>query len=148
MYNLIRKRSYMAVVGQRMEPSEIISRKEVFLELNGEGLKAAEIEKALAGSFTVRLDGSAVKNKRDLLAALAAGLRFPAYFGGNWDALLDCLRSLPDLVQAPGYAVIIERSDLFLKDSPADLKNFRNIAETAAAFLSENYKLPLRIIAL
>lgn len=124
--------------------------REVFLKPDGNELKAEEIEKLFPplGFYTVRLDGAAVKGKRELLAALAAGLKFPAYFGYNWDALLDCLRSLPDFIQARGYAVIIERSELFLKDSPADLEDFREIAGTAAAFLLEKYKVAFKVVML
>ena len=132
----------------RMEPHDWISSDKVFLKPDEKDLKAEEIEKILVGFYAVRLDGAGVKDKRELLAALAAGFKFPAYFGRNWDALLDCLRSLPDFVQARGYAVIIERSGLFLKDSPADLEDFRDIAETAAAFLLEKYKLPFKIVML
>lgn len=35
-----------------------------------------------------------VRGKRGLLAAFARGLRFPGGFGGNWDALADCLQDL------------------------------------------------------
>jgi hypothetical protein len=35
-----------------------------------------------------------VTAKADLLAVLADGLRFPGWFGWNWDALLDMLRDL------------------------------------------------------
>ena len=133
-----------------MLPAELPDRKEVFLELNGKDLKAEEIEKLFSplGFFTVRLDGAEVKDKAALLAALAGGLKFPAYFGHNWDALLDCLRSLPDFIKAGGYAVIIERSGLFLADSPTDREDFMDIAETAAVFLAEKYKLRLRIVML
>jgi len=131
-------------------PSAFLGDKEVFLKPDITDMKAEEIEKLLPplGFFVFRLDGAGVKGKRELLAVLAAGLKFPAYFGYNWDALLDCLRSLPDFIQARGYAVIIERFDLFLKDSPAELEDFRDIAETAAGFLSEKYKLPFKIITL
>lgn len=130
--------------------SDLPGRAEVFLELAGKDLRAEEIEKLFSplGFFTARLDGAEVKNKAALLSALAAGLRFPSYFGYNWDALLDCLRSLPDLIKAGGYAVIIERSGLFLSESSADREDFRDIAETAAAFLAEKYKLRLKIIML
>ncbi|MFA7009521.1 MAG: barstar family protein [Elusimicrobiales bacterium] len=125
-------------------------RKEVFLRPDGETLKAEEIEKLFSplGFFTARLDGAGVKDKRGLLAALASALRFPAYFGYNWDALLDCLRSLPEFMNARGYALIIERSDLFLKDSPAELADFEEIVETAAEFLLEKYKLRLKVFML
>ena len=113
-------------------------------------MTAEKIEKLFSplGFFTARLDGANIKNKRELLAALAAGLRFPEYFGYNWDALLDCLRSLPDFISARGYAVIIERSDLLLKDSPADLVDFKDIAGTAAEFLIDKHKLPLKVVML
>lgn len=35
-----------------------------------------------------------LRSKRQLLAVLADRLRFPAYFGGNWDALEECLHDL------------------------------------------------------
>ncbi len=131
-------------------PSGFLDSGEVFLKPEAGGLKAEEMEKLFPplGFYTVRLDGAAVKGKAELLSALAAGLKFPAYFGHNWDALLDCLRSLPDFIQARGYAVIIERSGLFLKDSPADLEDFREIAGTAAAFLLEKYKVPFKVVML
>jgi len=95
-----------------------------------------------------RIDGSLARDKGTLLSALASALKFPSYFGHNWDALLDCLRSLPDLVRARGYALIIERSGLFLEDSPADLADFRDIAETAAGFLLEKYKILFKVVML
>ena len=133
-----------------MEPHDLIFGKEVFLSLAGKDLKAEEIEKLFSPLcfFTARLDGAEIKNKAALLSALAAGLKFPAYFGYNWDALLDCLRSLPDFIKAGGYAVIIERSALFLADSPSDREDFRDIAETAAVFLAEKYKLRLKVVML
>lgn len=37
---------------------------------------------------------AAARGKEKLLGVLAKGLRFPKYFGGNWDALDECLRDL------------------------------------------------------
>jgi len=46
------------------------------------------------------LDGAAVLGKADFLAAIAAALAFPAYFGHNWDALADSLTDLSWLAAA------------------------------------------------
>jgi hypothetical protein len=133
-----------------MELSELPGRKEVFLRPGNKDLEAEEIEKLFSplGFFTARLDGAEIRNKAALFSALAAGLKFPSYFGHNWDALLDCLRSLPEFIKAGGYAVIIERSAVFLADSTADREEFREIVETAAGFLAEKYRLRLRVIML
>ncbi|MCI8400353.1 MAG: barstar family protein [Oscillibacter sp.] len=42
------------------------------------------------------LDGGAVRDRRDLHAALAQGLDFPHWYGQNLDALRDCLTDLPE----------------------------------------------------
>ena len=44
------------------------------------------------------LDVSACETAEDLHRALAEGLRFPAWYGGNLDALHDCLTDLSDPV--------------------------------------------------
>jgi RNAse (barnase) inhibitor barstar len=45
---------------------------------------------------TVRIDLSACRDKAALMEAFAAGLRLPAHFGRNWDALYDLLREHPE----------------------------------------------------
>ena len=47
-----------------------------------------------AGLHATPVDFSACAGKDDALARIAAALAFPAWFGGNWDALADCLRDL------------------------------------------------------
>ena len=44
-------------------------------------------------AFVARLPGRLAR-KQDLLRALASGLKFPGYFGYNWDALEECLNDL------------------------------------------------------
>lgn len=61
----------------------------------------------------VELDGTRIEGKDDLLDALAAGFSFPDYFGGNWDALEECLRDLGDFAPAKGYAVVMEKGEAF-----------------------------------
>lgn len=53
------------------------------------------LDAARMGAVDVaEVDLRAVSGKDGLLAAFAAGLGFPDWFGGNWDALEDCLNDL------------------------------------------------------
>lgn len=56
------------------------------------------------------VDLNLARNKDSLLDALAAALRFPDWFGQNWDALDDCLADLSWL-PAVGYVVLLERGE-------------------------------------
>ncbi len=49
-----------------------------------------------------------VRSKRKLLAILAGKLRFPGYFGGNWDALEECLADLSWLPAGQRVAIVHE----------------------------------------
>ena len=121
-----------------------------FLDLKGRGLTAEDIEKMFPppAYFTAWIDGGAVPAKAELLEALASAFKFPAYFGRNWDALLDCLRSLPDELPAGGYALVIRNSGSFLSASPADLEVFAEVAGDARAFLLEKFKAPFTVVLL
>ena len=45
---------------------------------------------------TVVLDGAAIPDRETLHRVLAEKLNFPDWYGGNLDALFDCLTSLPE----------------------------------------------------
>ncbi len=60
---------------------------------------------------------SGIQSKAALLDALFVALRFPDYFGGNWDALDECIR---DLSWLPHGDVVLRHKDLpLLEDRPA-----------------------------
>ncbi|MBI3149753.1 MAG: barstar family protein [Betaproteobacteria bacterium] len=57
-----------------------------------------------------------IRSKAELLAALASAGHFPGCFGGNWDALQDCLL---DLSWISNRKVLVVHSDLPLPGNPA-----------------------------
>ena len=56
-------------------------------------------------SLVVRLTGR-LRRKEELLTSLAAGLKFPKYFGKNWDALEECLCDLSWLGNRSGIVLV------------------------------------------
>src|SRR5262249_16790401 len=65
---------------------------------------------AAAGVAAFDLNGAAVRSEGDLLHGLAQAMRFPAYFGMNWDAVDECLRNLPEHVPPKGYVLFVHES--------------------------------------
>jgi len=49
---------------------------------------------------------AAARGKQKVLGVLAKGLRFPSYFGWNWDALDECLRDLSWLGDIRKIAIV------------------------------------------
>ena len=68
-----------------------------------------EILDATRGSalHVARIDVSGAIGKEALLSRVAQALSFPEWFGGNWDALEDCLSDL-SWMAAGGYVLLIE----------------------------------------
>lgn len=121
----------------------------LFLDLRASG-SAEGIEKRFPppAYFTAFIDGAAARDKAGLMDAIGPAFRFPAYFGKNWDALLDCLRSLPDTVPARGYVLAVRNSSSFLLLSAKDREDFADIAGEARAFLREKFGADLVIVLL
>lgn len=73
-----------------------------------------EIERAAkaAGLAVFRVDIHHVHGKADFLALLAKTMKFPEWFGGNWDALADVLTDL-SWHDAPGYVLVLEKAKHF-----------------------------------
>jgi hypothetical protein len=65
------------------------------------------VEEAVAGTRLnfARVSLQGVAGKEGLLAAIAASLAFPGWFGANWDALEDCLTDL-SWREAEGHVVV------------------------------------------
>lgn len=65
------------------------------------------------------LSAAAIHGKDELMRALADALKLPGWFGRNWDALLDCLRNLPDSVPVDGYVLLIHDGPQLWRRAPA-----------------------------
>jgi RNAse (barnase) inhibitor barstar len=61
------------------------------------------------GVVSLEMDGRGAGSNEELLARLAEALRFPDYFGQNWDAVDDCLCDM-EWLPATGYVLIVRNA--------------------------------------
>ena len=79
------------------------------------------------------LDLTGVMTKRVFLARCAEALRFPSGFGGNWDALADCLEDLSWLA-AGGVVVHWQNGGAFARSLPKDFSTALAIFTDATTY--------------
>lgn len=72
-----------------------------------------------AGLGWVVVDLRRARGKHALLGACARGFQFPAGFGGNWDALADCLQDLSWRVE-PGMVALLRGDADFAVAAPEE----------------------------
>ncbi len=77
-------------------------------------------------------------DKASLFAALARGLKLPAHFGNNFDALADSLEDR-DWLGKTGCVVLLRHVAHFRKDHPHDWETLEEILAEASAFWSERH---------
>ena len=73
--------------------------------------------------LVARIPGN-ISDKQRLLEVIATELRFPKYFGFNWDALDECLADLSWL-EEPG--VYLWHDDIPLLSRPADARSYLRV---------------------
>lgn len=88
---------------------------------------AARLEFAYAA-----IDLSGCADKDAALSRIADALGFPDWFGGNWDALADCLRDL-SWWPAPGYVVVLDHAQAWKQADPVGFDVLLEIGNEAAA---------------
>lgn len=71
---------------------------------------------------------SGIATKGALLDELSRELRFPDYFGGNWDAMEECIRDLSWMQPGP---VVLRHSDLPLVNDLANSRTYLSILSDA-----------------
>ena len=99
------------------------------MPLDGEAALIAAAEHN--GYFVFRVDLAKAKDKAGLLEAIGRAMRFPEWFGHNWDALMDCLADL-GWIPAEGYVVILEHCDGIHGRAEADFVQCLQVFEDAA----------------
>lgn len=89
---------------------------------------------ALAEALSVnRIDLADCLGKKELLTEIARALRFPATFGGNWDALADFLKDL-DWLPARGHVMLFENSDTYANHQTDEFNTLLDILDEAGDF--------------
>lgn len=88
---------------------------------------------AAAGLMVIYVDIGHAHDKEDFLADVSRSMRFPDGFGGNRDALADCLRDL-SWMQAKGWVVILEQSKHFCGGHGHEFKEAMRAMSDAAGY--------------
>jgi len=83
-----------------------------------------------AGWEAERVDRAPVFDAPTLHHALYQACRFPAWFGFNWDALLDCLADGPE-APAKGRALLFAGLDLLEEREPETARTFLEVVRDA-----------------
>jgi RNAse (barnase) inhibitor barstar len=93
----------------------------------------AHMERAAkaAGLFVVRIDLARLASKTGLLGRAARALKFPEWFGKNWDALNDCLTDLSWL-HGNGWVIIFENAKDLAERKPQVFQNAVEVFQSAS----------------
>jgi hypothetical protein len=89
------------------------------------------------GCLVLRAELSGVCNKDEMLTLIGKALRFPEWFGHNWDALTDCLLDMGWL-PATGYVIILDHCDGIHARAEADFVGLLEVFQDAARQWSED----------
>ncbi len=93
--------------------------------------------------FSGSIDATTIKADDDLLDAIATALRFPDYFGGNWDAFDECLRDM-SWAPAAGYVLTVKGAEeLWRRDPRLPARLIRSWLECARAWAVKDVALQL-----
>jgi len=95
------------------------------------------------GLDVVRIDLEGCADKAELLARTAEALAFPVWFGGNWDALFDCLADL-GWRSGAGHVLVFEHAEDMRRLAPEALDTAIAVLGDAAAAWDRR-GLPFRV---
>ena len=104
---------------------------------------AKQVSSARMGWLELKL--GRVGTKQQFLAACARQLEFPEHFGGNWDALADCLREV-DVCGDNGCVLHVQNAARFAKAAPDDYATALEILRLAADYWKDKRVLFLALV--
>lgn len=87
----------------------------------------------LQGIQIFYLDGREVCDKQSFLRKIAAVMKFPNYFGYNWDALDECITDL-DWCPAERYVLLYDQPEIFSKAAPIEWQTAYDVLQSAVAY--------------
>lgn len=90
------------------------------------------------------IDGRTVTNKEEFLQAGAKAIKFPDYFGNNWDAFEDCLIDL-NWCQGKLYIILYTYPENFAQNSPPEWSTAIEILEAAVDYWQDT-DTPLYVV--
>ena len=80
------------------------------------------------GHAILSVDCSGVYTKEDLLDELGKALRFPEYYGRNWDAVDECIRDMA-WIRAKGYLVLFIELNVAAQRIPGEVVNLVDVVD-------------------
>lgn len=93
----------------------------------------------------MEFDSGEARNKPQFLAACARDLEFPDGFGGNWDALADCLQDL-SWRPAPGHVVLWRGASGLASAAPDDFATALEIFRDTAIYWKERVRVFIALL--
>jgi RNAse (barnase) inhibitor barstar len=90
------------------------------------------------------LDGAEAGTRTGFFTAIARELRFPDYFGHNWDAVYDCLTDFGWL-PAAGFGIVFDGYGGLATAQPEQWQIALNVLSEASAFWSTT-KRPMYVL--
>jgi hypothetical protein len=92
-----------------------------------------------AGLALWRIDIGHVHDRDGFTGLVSKALKFPEWFGGNWDAFEDCLTDL-SWHPASGYVLVLEHGKHFGAGHKHEFVTATEVLEGAASFWQEQGK--------
>lgn len=94
-------------------------------------LAACEKAARAAGFAVHQADLARVVAKASLLSTLARALKLPSHFGGNWDALEECLLD-PEWLAAPGCCIVLTHCGRYAEAQPDEFSTLIDVCDSVA----------------